>query len=106
MSGPLSLHFQLQGATIHVRDGVCIDEKGVLAGSAMDMSRAVRNAMDLLGASLPEALTMASAAPAAFLGLGHQYGEIAKGFRANFVIADAALTVRETWIDGVSSSRD
>jgi N-acetylglucosamine-6-phosphate deacetylase len=98
--------FQLQGATIHVRDGVCIDENGVLAGSAMDMSRAVRNAVDLLGVGLLEALTMASAAPAAFLGLDRQYGQIAKGFRANFAIADAALTVRETWIDGVSSSRD
>jgi N-acetylglucosamine-6-phosphate deacetylase len=95
--------FQLQGATIHVRDGVCVDENGTLAGSAMDMSRAVRNAMDLLGVGLPEALTMASAAPAAFLGLGRQYGQIAKGFHANFVIADAALTVRETWIDGVRS---
>jgi N-acetylglucosamine-6-phosphate deacetylase len=95
--------FQLQGATIHVRDGVCVDENGTLAGSAMDMSRAVRNAMDLLGVGLPEALTMASAAPAAFLGLGRQYGQIAKGFHANFVIADAALTVCETWIDGVRS---
>ncbi len=92
--------FQLQGATIYVRDGVCIDERGVLAGSAMDMSRAVRNAMDLLDVSLQEALTMASAAPAAFLGLGHQVGAIAKGLRANFVVADTALRVRETWIDG------
>ena len=92
--------FQLQGATIYVRDGVCIDERGVLAGSAMDMSRAVRNAMDLLDVSLQEALTMASAAPAMFLGLGHTHGAIAKGMRANFVIADAALRVRETWIDG------
>ena len=80
--------FQLQGATIHVRDGVCVDEKGVLAGSAMDMSRAVRNAMIVLGVSLSEALTMASAAPAAFLGLASDYGSIAKGFRANFVVAD------------------
>ena len=63
--------FRLQGATIHIRDGVCVDENGVLAGSAMDMSRAVRNAMALLDVSLPEALTMAAAAPAAFLGLGH-----------------------------------
>jgi N-acetylglucosamine-6-phosphate deacetylase len=96
--------FTLQGATIHVRDGVCIDENGVLAGSAMDMSRAVRNAMALLGVNLYQALAMASTAPANFLGLGHQLGEFVKGHRANFVVADEALTVRETWIDGVSSS--
>ncbi|HXS07770.1 MAG TPA: N-acetylglucosamine-6-phosphate deacetylase [Rhizomicrobium sp.] len=93
--------FQLQGATIHIKDGVCVDERGVLAGSAMDMSRAVRNAMALLGVSLADALVMASTAPAAFLGLGRDYGKIAKGFRANLVAADDDLTVRATWIDGM-----
>jgi N-acetylglucosamine-6-phosphate deacetylase len=93
--------FKLQGATITIKDGVCMDENGTLAGSAMDMSRAVRNAMDLLGLDLHEAVTMASRAPASFLGVGDRYGEIAKGLRANFVAADDALNVRETWIDGV-----
>jgi N-acetylglucosamine-6-phosphate deacetylase len=93
--------FKLQGATITVKDGVCMDENGTLAGSAMDMSRAVRNAMDLLGLDLHGAVTMASRAPASFLGLADRYGEIAKGLRANFVAADDSMTVRETWIDGV-----
>jgi N-acetylglucosamine-6-phosphate deacetylase len=92
--------FRLQEATIHVRDGVCVDENGVLAGSAMDMSRAVRNAMTLLGASLDDALTMASSAPAAFLGLGRTHGQIAEGFRADLVAADDDLVVRATWIGG------
>jgi N-acetylglucosamine-6-phosphate deacetylase len=95
--------FQLQGTTIAIRDGVCVDENGTLAGSAMDMSRAVRNARDLLGLPLPEAVAMASSVPAAFLGLGHDVGEIAKGRRANLVLADDDLNVRETWIDGISS---
>ncbi len=95
--------FQLQGATITIRDGVCVDETGTLAGSAMDMSRAVRNARDLLGLSLPEAVAMASSVPAAFLGLGHDTGEIARGRRANLVLADEDLNVCETWIDGVSA---
>jgi N-acetylglucosamine-6-phosphate deacetylase len=93
--------FKLQGATITIKDGVCMDENGTLAGSAMDMSRAVRNAIDLLGLDLHEAVTMASRAPASFLGVGDRYGEIAKGLRANFVAADDALNVRETWIGGV-----
>jgi N-acetylglucosamine-6-phosphate deacetylase len=95
--------FQLQGATITIRDGVCVDENGTLAGSAMDMSRAVRNARDLLGLPLPEAVAMASSVPAAFLGLGHDVGEIARDRRANLVLADDDLNVRETWIDGVSA---
>jgi len=93
--------FKLQGATITIKDGVCMDENGTLAGSAMDMSRAVRNAMDLLGMDLPAAVTMASRAPATFLGVSERYGEIAKGLRANFVVADDTLNVKETWIDGV-----
>ena len=92
--------FQLQGATITVKDGVCMDENGTLAGSAMDMSRAVRNAMDLLGLDLQDAVAMASRAPASFLGLGDRYGEIAKGLRANFVASDDSMNVQETWIDG------
>jgi N-acetylglucosamine-6-phosphate deacetylase len=93
--------FKLQGATITMKDGVCMDENGTLAGSAMDMSRAVRNAMDYLGLDLHGAVTMASRAPASFLGLADRYGEIAKGLRANFVTADDALNVKGTWIDGV-----
>jgi N-acetylglucosamine-6-phosphate deacetylase len=91
--------FQLQGARITVKDGVCVDDKGTLAGSVMLMNRAVRNARDLLGVSLPQAVAMASRVPAAFLGLS-QVGEIAPGFRAHFVVADDDLNVKETWMEG------
>jgi N-acetylglucosamine-6-phosphate deacetylase len=95
--------FKLQDATIRIENGVYVDENGTLAGSALDMSQAVRNAMNDLGVDLFEALAMASAAPAAFLGLGKEQGQIAKGFRANFVVADDGLNVRDTWIGGISS---
>jgi N-acetylglucosamine-6-phosphate deacetylase len=94
--------FLLQGRSINVRDGVCVDEDGVLAGSAMDMARTVRNAVALLGLKLDEAVRMASQYPATFLGLGAELGRIAPGYRANFVIADDELEVDDTWIDGRS----
>jgi N-acetylglucosamine-6-phosphate deacetylase len=93
--------FKLLNATIRIKDGVYVDENGTLAGSALDMRQAVRNAMTYLGVDLGDALSMASAAPAHFLGLGQAYGAIAKGFRASFVVADDDLNIRETWIDGV-----
>ena len=96
--------FKLLNATIRIRNGVYVDENGTLAGSALDMRQAVRNAMTYLNVSLPEALIMASAAPARFLGLGHQYGAIEKGFRASFVIADDDLNIREAWIDGAPAA--
>jgi N-acetylglucosamine-6-phosphate deacetylase len=78
-----------------------VDENGTLAGSAIDMATAVRNAVDLLELPLAHAVRMASANPARFLGLERELGRIAPGYRANLVVADEGLVVRETWIDGV-----
>jgi N-acetylglucosamine-6-phosphate deacetylase len=95
--------FVLQGKTIRVVDGVCRDEQGTLAGTALDMMAAVRNAVSMLGVDLAEALRMASEYPADFLGLGHELGRIAPGHRAHLALIDEALQVRRTWIDGMGS---
>ena len=93
-------HFYLQGRRISVKDGACLDERGVLAGSDLDMAAAVRNARDLLGLDLPTAVMMASAAPAAFLGLERQRGRIAPGYAADLLILNDDLAVVESWIGG------
>jgi N-acetylglucosamine-6-phosphate deacetylase len=92
--------FKLQGRDIIVSGSVCIDEDGRLAGSNIDMASCVRNAVSLLGLPLPEAVRMASLYPAEFLGLAHELGRIAPGYRANLVLADDRLNVLDTWIDG------
>ena len=96
--------FELQGRKIMVSGHLCLDEDGRLAGSNIDMASCVRNAVSLLGLSLPEAVRMASLYPAEFLGLAHEIGRIAPGYRANFVLADEQLRVLDTWIDGESDS--
>jgi N-acetylglucosamine-6-phosphate deacetylase len=95
--------FKLEGRDITVSGNVCIDEDGRLAGSNIDMASCVRNAVNLLGVSLPEAVRMASLYPAEFLGLSHELGRIEPGYRANLVLADDKLNVLETWIDGQTS---
>jgi N-acetylglucosamine-6-phosphate deacetylase len=95
--------FVLQGRTIHVKDGVCRDENGTLAGTGLDMATAVRNAVSLLGLEIAEAARMASEYPAAFLGLDHELGRIAAGYRANLALLDDGLRVRRTWIEGIAS---
>lgn len=95
--------FLLQGRRIHVRDGVCVDDAGVLCGSAIDMAGAVRNAMDLLGVTLEHAVAMASAHPAGFLGLEDR-GRIAPGCRADLVVADERMNVKQAWIGGNPSA--
>jgi N-acetylglucosamine-6-phosphate deacetylase len=97
--------FELQGRRIIVSGSTCLDEDGRLAGSNIDMATCVRNAISMLGLSLPEAVHMASQGPAEFLGLAHDTGRIAPGLRADLVLADEGLNVLETWIAG-RSSRD
>lgn len=92
--------FSLQGRMISVTNGVLVDEDGTLAGSDTDMATTVRNAVELLGLDLPEAARMASRYPAEFLGLDGELGRIAPGYRANLVLVDDKLDVKQTWIDG------
>jgi N-acetylglucosamine-6-phosphate deacetylase len=74
-----------------------------LAGTGLDMATAVRNAVSLLGLEIAEAARMASEYPAAFLGLDHELGRIAAGYRANLALLDDGLRVRRTWIEGIAS---
>lgn len=92
--------YELYGEIITARDGVVRNAAGTLAGSALDMITAVRNAMGMLGLSLEEAARMASTYPAAFLGLERTHGRIAAGYRADLVALDAGLQVQSTWIGG------
>ena len=95
--------FELHGRTIYRKDGRLTTEDGTLAGSDLDMASAVRNSVQRLGLSLPKVLRMASLVPAAFLKLDHELGRIAPGYRADLVLLDESLHVRQTWIDGHSS---
>lgn len=92
--------FELQGRRIFRSGGRLTTAEGTLAGSDLDMASAVRNSVRDLGLPLEQALRMASANAAAFLGLSDVMGEIAPGRRANFVLLDSDLAVQGTWIDG------
>jgi N-acetylglucosamine-6-phosphate deacetylase len=95
--------FDLHGRTIYRKDGRLTTEDGTLAGSDLDMASAVRNSVQRLGLALPTVLRMASLVPATFLRLDHELGRIAPGYRADLVLLDESLHVRQTWIDGQSS---
>ncbi len=98
--GADSPSYELYGEVITAVDGVVRNAAGSLAGSALDMATAVRNAVDLLGLSLEEAARMASRYPAQFLNVDDRLGEIAEGYQADLVLLDDALQVRATWIAG------
>jgi N-acetylglucosamine-6-phosphate deacetylase len=95
--------YELYGETITARDGVVRNAAGALAGSALDMATAVRNAVRRLGLGLDEAARMASTYPAAFLRIDRERGRIAPGFAADLVLVDDDVRVLRTWIGGASS---
>ncbi|HEV7165677.1 MAG TPA: N-acetylglucosamine-6-phosphate deacetylase [Gammaproteobacteria bacterium] len=97
--------FVLNGETITVQDGIARTADGVLAGSVISMTDAVRNCVELLGLPLEEAARMASTYPADFLGLGKSHGRIATGYRADFTLIDDTFHVQETWISGECQDR-
>ena len=96
--------FPLQGRTIRVENGACVDASGTLAGSALSMDVAVRNCARHEQVGLVEAVRMASANPAAFVGLDRVTGSIEPGKRADLVAVSNDLEVLETWIDGRASA--
>ena len=76
---------------------------GRLAGSLLNMGQAVRNCVMHAGIPLADALAMASAYPADFLGISESRGRLAPGLRADLVWLDDDLRVRATWIGGARS---
>ncbi len=104
--GSANKSFELGGVVIHVEDGRCALADGTLAGSDLDMASAVRNTVNMLRLPLEEALRMASACPAEFLGMADRRGRIAPGLVADLVQLDANLAVQRTWIGGERADHD
>lgn len=100
VGAPPGQGFRLYGETIQVAEGRCVTADGTLAGSALDMASAVRNAVRRIGIPLDEALRMAAAYPADFMGMAATRGRIRPGLAADLVHLDADLAVRATWIGG------
>lgn len=91
--------FTLGGVPITLHDGRLTNPDGTLAGAHLTMAEAVRNIVTC-GASWEEAVQMATATPAAVLGLADR-GRIAAGARADLVALDAGMVVRAVWQGGV-----
>jgi len=76
---------------------------GTLAGSGLTLDRAVRNAVDLLGVDVPQAVRMATANPARVLGLDGIKGQVRPGYHADLNLLDEGLQVLHTWVRGRSA---
>jgi N-acetylglucosamine-6-phosphate deacetylase len=91
--------YELGGRTVRLEAGAVRMPDGTLAGSALTMDAALRNATRLLDIPLHEALRMITSTPAAVLGLPAK-GRITPGADADLVILSAEGEVRETVVAG------
>ncbi|MCY4357210.1 MAG: N-acetylglucosamine-6-phosphate deacetylase [Gammaproteobacteria bacterium] len=99
-------HFILSNQKISVAEGVCVSEDGTLAGSALSMIDALKNAITMLDLSIEEASRMASLMPCEFLGISDRMGCIAPGRRADLLRVSPNFVISQIWIGGVEQRDD
>ena len=92
--------FYFGGFKVFVKDGVCRNENGALAGSNIDMASSVKNAVRHAGIAPDEAIRMATLYPSKFLGLEMSIGSIQKGMQANLTAFDGEFRVKKTMVGG------
>lgn len=92
---------QLGEFEVVVKDGTArLKDSGSLAGSILELIEAVQNVLAWGLVSLPDALRMASLAPAKSVGIDHVCGLIAEGRPADLIVVDDAGQLIATYLDG------
>jgi len=91
--------FELNGRTIHRRDGALRLDDGTLAGADLTLDGALRYVHQQLGLDLGTAIGMATRGPARALG-ELQAGKLRPGGAASFSHLSSSLTVVRTWRQG------
>lgn len=90
------------GQKVIIEDGVAkMPDRKAFAGSVCTADRLVRNMVTLAGASLPDAIEMMTATPARIIGRGHITGTVAPGRKADLVLFDENIHIRQVWTDGI-----
>ncbi len=84
-------HFKWENFDAYLENGQYRNSEGNLAGAAISMADAVRNAVQFVGISLDEAIQMATIRPAKAIGMSNLIGQIAVGFPAKFTMFDEDL---------------
>ncbi|HEX4613391.1 MAG TPA: N-acetylglucosamine-6-phosphate deacetylase, partial [Urbifossiella sp.] len=89
------------GEKILKRDGVGVTLDGTaLASAVMGMDHCVRTMHRSAGVPLWEAVRMASLTPARILGIDAEVGSLEAGKRADLVVLDKELNVRQVYVGG------
>jgi N-acetylglucosamine-6-phosphate deacetylase len=90
--------YALAGVSLDVTDGAVRNSDGTLAGSALTLSDAVKNAVDL-DLDPAAVLSAVTETPAALLGRD-DVGRLRPGGRADIAVFDEAMVLQETFLAG------
>lgn len=89
------------GERVRKLDGVGVTRDATaLASGVMAMDHCVRTMHRAAGVPLPEAVRMASLTPARILGVDAEIGSLEVGKRADLLVLDAELNVKQVYVDG------
>lgn len=82
-----------------VKDGICRNTLGVIAGSCFSMHYGAKNLLSI-GVPLQEISVMASLNPAKALGCDNEMGSIEEGKFADLIVCDEKLNIEAVFING------
>ncbi len=89
------------GERVRKRDGVGVTIEGTaLASGVMGMDTGVRTMHHMANVPLAEVVRMASLTPARILGIDAECGSLEAGKRADLVVMDADLNVKQVYVGG------
>ncbi len=100
MSGLGDGEFVVDGRKRIVKDGVCRNDQGRIAGSCFSMHEGAKNLLKL-GIPMQEISVMASLNPAKALGISHKTGSIEIGKQADIIVCDSELNIKAVFVKGV-----
>lgn len=99
MSGLGDGEYIVDGRKRIVKDGVCRNPEGRIAGSCVSMIAGAKNLLGM-GVPLEEVSVMASENPAKALGIWDKTGSIEQGKQADIIVCDDELNIKAVFVKG------
>ncbi len=96
--GRKKLNFNSSFLNAELQDGFYRNKEGNLAGAAISLPDAIKNAVSNLNVALQEALQMANSRVAAAIGISDTHGKIGVGYPASFIKFNDDFSNYESWV--------